>query len=675
MQPYNLRLLPNVDQPAGYNDGLGLAQGVIVGNGASTLYQNSTARSYGLKSSHILVLEAAFHDNPKPNAGTREVIAERIGITTRAVQQWFQERRKQFKDQKRQESSHVEMLLASAGSVGTSISSHLDLRTPILDSAGNQSLQNNSSLLTMVEPIQENHEMDDRPNTPPISRPSSASPVKAEAPIVRPPSTPAETPTRVSIQNNNPPPPVTPIRGTTSTNESLKFSRIYASPSESPHMFLDGSINAPARTNPDISGNSITYSPLINSYSSSSQGAYFYNSPQHQIPSPIFVSTPGGPSTPLIHSTTGSPYFSVMQSPITPHLGQYVSSPTPLERTFSSPGTMSDMHQFMPSTPLFTISGAAISSESKLASRRRRQGLPPVRLRRSQSLYSTDQPDSITSMPPNSASASVSQSGGLSPARSAPGQLTNANMRRSKSVSFVPSLQPVRARKLSINTNSTSSASHFDFINSNTDGPEDVLMMKTPASPSKSNEILVEVEDHADAGRGYKRMRSKRRSLTDGEPDVNSTDEDEPDNQSSSLLQEYEQESSSVETKSHQSRQVLQGSDNGSQLENKFIFPKRLTIDTSAVSSLTSTPAATPSTASPFSMTHLTSSAYINYNASAGQFLAPYELQSDFSNFELSALSEANLTAIEQNRRLMLLTRQLDEMGILGYSALSDFDG
>ncbi|KAF9127818.1 hypothetical protein BGW39_005607 [Mortierella sp. 14UC] len=43
--------------------------------------------------SQFKTLERAFSENPKPNASTRELLAERLSMTPRGIQVWFQNRR------------------------------------------------------------------------------------------------------------------------------------------------------------------------------------------------------------------------------------------------------------------------------------------------------------------------------------------------------------------------------------------------------------------------------------------------------------------------------------------------------------------------------------------------------------------------------------------------------
>ncbi|KAI9474860.1 homeobox domain-containing protein, partial [Zychaea mexicana] len=43
------------------------------------------------------VLEAEFEENPKPSASKRQILAEKLSMTPRGVQIWFQNRRAKAK--------------------------------------------------------------------------------------------------------------------------------------------------------------------------------------------------------------------------------------------------------------------------------------------------------------------------------------------------------------------------------------------------------------------------------------------------------------------------------------------------------------------------------------------------------------------------------------------------
>jgi len=45
----------------------------------------------------LLILEEAFLKNPTPNGQTRDILAERVDMSPRSVQIWFQNRRAKMK--------------------------------------------------------------------------------------------------------------------------------------------------------------------------------------------------------------------------------------------------------------------------------------------------------------------------------------------------------------------------------------------------------------------------------------------------------------------------------------------------------------------------------------------------------------------------------------------------
>ncbi|KAI8883276.1 homeobox, partial [Backusella circina FSU 941] len=49
----------------------------------------------------LKVLEKSFSENPKPNATIRRILAQRLDMTPRGVQIWFQNRRAKAKLQRR----------------------------------------------------------------------------------------------------------------------------------------------------------------------------------------------------------------------------------------------------------------------------------------------------------------------------------------------------------------------------------------------------------------------------------------------------------------------------------------------------------------------------------------------------------------------------------------------
>lgn len=59
------------------------------------------------------VLENAFQENNKPNAGARRTLAVKLGMTPRAVQVWFQNRRAKSKTSKTDSSENNESMSTS----------------------------------------------------------------------------------------------------------------------------------------------------------------------------------------------------------------------------------------------------------------------------------------------------------------------------------------------------------------------------------------------------------------------------------------------------------------------------------------------------------------------------------------------------------------------------------
>ncbi|KAI9288983.1 homeobox domain-containing protein, partial [Umbelopsis sp. AD052] len=49
------------------------------------------------------VLERTFMENPKPSAAVRRILAQKLNMTPRGVQVWFQNRRAKAKLQKQQD--------------------------------------------------------------------------------------------------------------------------------------------------------------------------------------------------------------------------------------------------------------------------------------------------------------------------------------------------------------------------------------------------------------------------------------------------------------------------------------------------------------------------------------------------------------------------------------------
>ncbi|KAK9433980.1 hypothetical protein V1505DRAFT_294141, partial [Lipomyces doorenjongii] len=304
--------------------------------------------AFGLDQRQISALESTFADNPRPNPAVRQEIARSIGITSRIVQLWFQERRKRAKDEKQLESTRVEMILAAAGSPRH----QTPQRPPTVEVEDDEPI---------VAP--------ERPTTPPLSRPSSASPIKAQADQqIAPPATPAKTPTRTT-----PALPVTPVQRITRDHTSPTK---YASPSEASYASLERSLvvaEAAAKARNEaaaVAAAAYAHSPY-GVVAPGATGGYFYSPHHGQVHSPVYVS-PGTPGFPAAQQAPpiGSPFVPMTPSPIASHHphGQYLISPIPLQRTFSTPGPMTELQQ---QPQVFSPLAAPSLSESKLAARRR----------------------------------------------------------------------------------------------------------------------------------------------------------------------------------------------------------------------------------------------------------------------------------------------------------------
>ncbi|KAK9377101.1 uncharacterized protein V1513DRAFT_361263, partial [Lipomyces chichibuensis] len=304
--------------------------------------------AFGVDHRQISALEVAFADNPRPNPAVRQEIARNIGITPRIVQLWFQERRKRAKDEKQLESTRVEMILAAAGSPRH--------QTP-------------QQRLTVEVEDDEHIVAPERPTTPPLSRPSSASPIKAQADQqFAPPATPAKTPTRTT-----PALPVTPVQRITRDHTSPTK---YASPSEASYASLERSLvvaEAAAKARNEAAAAAAAayaHSPYT-VVTPGATGGYFYSPHHGQVHSPVYVApgTPGFPGAPKA-PPIGTPFVPMTPSPIASHHphGQYLISPIPLQRTYSTPGPMTELQQQL---QLFSPLAAPSCSESKLAARRR----------------------------------------------------------------------------------------------------------------------------------------------------------------------------------------------------------------------------------------------------------------------------------------------------------------
>ncbi|KAK9361739.1 hypothetical protein V1504DRAFT_468138 [Lipomyces starkeyi] len=656
-------------------------------------HSTELAVAFGLDQLQISALESAFADNPRPNPAVRQEIARSIGITSRIVQVfklssssrcdcspakesialqtaisvipiatiydirislnwfhlaslWFQERRKRAKDEKQLESTRVEMILAAAGSPRH----QTPQQPPAVELEDDE---------RMVAP--------ERPTTPPLSRPSSASPIKAQADQqIAPPATPAKTPTRTT-----PAIPVTPVQRITRDHTSPTK---YASPSEASYASLERSLvvaEAAAKARNEAAAAAAAayaHSPYT-VVPPGATGGYFYSPHHGQVHSPVYVApgTPGFPGAPQA-PPIGSPFVPITPSPIASHHphGQYLISPIPLQRAYSMPGPMTELQQ---QPQVFSPLAAPSLSDSKLAARRRRQGPPAVRLRRSHS-YSATVPGEIPSAPAymmTFSTPSAPASGAVSPVKSMAVTSTESGsglMRRSKSVSFVQCQEPLRARKLSLGGAGGNGArnSIATGIGSNISGgadswtqeQEDRSKPQTPITPVLSTAgSLMEVDDHEDSDRLYKRVRRHAKNIR--EVDDISTDEDEPRKRMDPVEHSWDDR------------------DQSPYKQPPDFIENFATVPSSAVSSTTDTPVARQfaSRSMSFEEPHTLSTA----NTTASMHAAAAELfmsSADCTN-TVSGISDAELAALEQNQRLLMLTRQLDDLGIYGYGVLNDF--
>ncbi|KAI9253368.1 hypothetical protein BDA99DRAFT_562958 [Phascolomyces articulosus] len=73
------------------------------------------------------VLEKTFHENPKPNAHKRRSLAQKLGMTPRGVQVWFQNRRAKAKAQQRREQQQQMTSPSSSTTPSLSTTTHLPM--------------------------------------------------------------------------------------------------------------------------------------------------------------------------------------------------------------------------------------------------------------------------------------------------------------------------------------------------------------------------------------------------------------------------------------------------------------------------------------------------------------------------------------------------------------------
>ncbi|KAK9240412.1 hypothetical protein V1525DRAFT_230153 [Lipomyces kononenkoae] len=604
----------------------------------------------GLTQMQISALESTFADNQRPNPAVRQEIASAFGISPRVIQLWFQERRKRAKDEKLLESTRVEMILAAAGSTRHQATPHK---------------------MSAVKVEGDDHiVVPERPTTPPLSRPSSASPIKAQVGEQAPPATPAKTPTRAA-----PAPPVTPVQRITRDYHTSPTK--YASPSEASYASLERSLavaEAAAKAhNEAAAAAAAAYAQTpYTVVTPGAAGAYFYSPHPSQVHSPVYVA-PGTPGFSGAQQAPpiASPFIPMTPSPIASHHphGQYLISPIPLQRTYSSPGTMPELPQ---QPQIFSPLAAPSMSESKLAMRRRRQPPPAVRLRRSHS-YSATVPGDIPSAPPymmTFPTPSAPASGTVSPVKSmsvSSPDSRRGQMRRSKSVSSVQCQSPMRTRKSSIggalgnaavvyplapsSSNSTGSTGSW-IQHQQQQAQEDGSKPLTPITPVLSSTgSLVEVDDDGEFDRSYKRVRRHTTKLCEEDHNI-STDEDEPEKGIGP----------SVEISSH-SRGKL------ADRPLQAVVQDLATLPSTAISSVPDTPVMTQFAPTPMSFAEPPTTTTASMHAAAAElFMSP----TDCTN-TASGISDGELAVLEQNQRLLMLTRQLDDLGIYGYGVLNEF--
>jgi hypothetical protein len=87
---YSMHSSPSPSPPSGSQSGAG-RQRSRSGTGHLTMQQLNKKRQRATPE-QLLVLEEAFTVNASPNAKMREMIADRIRMTERSVQIWFQNR-------------------------------------------------------------------------------------------------------------------------------------------------------------------------------------------------------------------------------------------------------------------------------------------------------------------------------------------------------------------------------------------------------------------------------------------------------------------------------------------------------------------------------------------------------------------------------------------------------
>lgn len=620
----------------------------------------------------------------------------------------------------------------------------------------------------------------ERPSTPPPSTTTAESPsfplLQTSMGAAYPPVTPTQSPDKHNLMRKHSKsvshPPVTPAR---LISKDSNLSPKYASPSEASYASLERSVAVAAEA---AAFASYGVSPYQQPPSS---GGYFFPSAPSQAyvvsqASQSFQGTPQNANSPASHLSPNA-----------------VISPIPLQRTYSTPlPTELEMqyqqqqmqiqfqqHQATQGGKMFSPLAAAVSvGESKLAARRRRLGPPSVRLHRSQS-YSAAPPPYISQNQPGqsipageySAAMNSGESSAYLHLNAAPLMMpldsssredaTSGLLRRSKSVSLVQSQPPTRSRKSSVNGRGNGSSTGSSVSSISQQDVIDGMAPMTPITPMTSiaNSLQeLEVEGHGDAGREYKRLRSRVSDRSSGDGDV--TDDDEAQKTKSvqqilASIVDVERDVTPVKT----SMDGVLASAFQQQQQQQQQTHRRLYLDTSSgVATISTTQTAmTPSNSRPVSVTDTPSITSVSLHsasplsdrqspyvttitphstrpttpvslyATAPNTLASTPLvaespstnlrdteslyspmhqeqttnpgRSELSNMHQAAaelflssptaaleadeslcsslipgvLSSDDITTLEENQRLLMLSRRLDDMGVYGYAALHDY--
>eukprot|EP00834_Sanchytrium_tribonematis_P002248 NODE_65_length_25825_cov_1.353844.p15 type:complete len:175 gc:universal NODE_65_length_25825_cov_1.353844:5650-5126(-) len=94
--------------------------------------QNNSKKRRRLNSEETKILQAVFERNPKPDAMLRAALADRLGMTARNIQIWFQNKRAKTKKVKK-DGSDDELASPTAGNDFSQVFSHQEV-SPTEDS-------------------------------------------------------------------------------------------------------------------------------------------------------------------------------------------------------------------------------------------------------------------------------------------------------------------------------------------------------------------------------------------------------------------------------------------------------------------------------------------------------------------------------------------------------------